>query len=178
MKKVFFIFLFLLMFTNAGWCISIVDTAAGSLNGTDVGSIDTYIDIATLSDNSPTTQTTWVNQVLSSLGYADDTATFQIRDEPVVYFLTDTSNIFAFHMEAPASEFFLIKNSEEVALFANNDELLWGVFGAIPAMNLTAGNFEISHVTRFNPAPVPEPSTLLLLGSGIMGFALYRRKRK
>lgn len=28
------------------------------------------------------------------------------------------------------------------------------------------------------PAPVPEPSTLLLLGSGIVGFALYRRKRR
>lgn len=177
MKKVFFAFLFLLLFTNAGWCISINDTDAGSLNGTDVGSIDTYIDKATLSNNSTTTQTNWVNQVLSSLGYTD-TATFQIRDEPVVYFLTDTSDIFAFHMEAPASEFFLIKNSEEVALFANNDELLWGVFAAIPSMNLTAGNFEISHVTRLNPAPVPEPSTFLLLGSGIVGVALYRRKRK
>ena len=29
----------------------------------------------------------------------------------------------------------------------------------------------------FPPAPVPEPSTLLLFGAGLAGFALWRRKR-
>ncbi|MDT8421013.1 MAG: PEP-CTERM sorting domain-containing protein [Desulfuromonadales bacterium] len=42
------------------------------------------------------------------------------------------------------------------------------------------GDQDYSHVTAFvkGAAPVPEPSTLLLLGAGIAGLAIYRRKRK
>lgn len=36
----------------------------------------------------------------------------------------------------------------------------------------------VLYIDNVNVAPVPEPATLLLLGSGLAGLAFYRRKRK
>mgnify|MGYP000085431415 FL=1 len=47
--------------------------------------------------------------------------------------------------------------------------------GSFDAVNFIAGSIE---VTGSGPAPVPEPSTILLMASGLLGLAAWRMKTK
>ena len=44
------------------------------------------------------------------------------------------------------------------------------------SLSFNGGNYGISHVTWFRTSEVPEPTTLLLLGLGLLGIAGIRRK--
>jgi hypothetical protein len=175
MKKFILVSSLLVVFANPSWGIMINDSSAGTDDGIDVGSVDTYISHTNLLSNSnPTTETTWVNGVLTS------PATFVVKDEPVTYYGTDTANTFAFSLSS-TSEYFVIKNATYWALYQNQAELGWGVFDStllLGGMNLSSGT-TISHVSQFDSGTtsVPEPSTTLLLGAGLLGFGLYSRKR-
>jgi hypothetical protein len=37
--------------------------------------------------------------------------------------------------------------------------------------------YGLSHISLYNPSPVPEPTTMLLLGSGLIGLAGFGRKK-
>jgi hypothetical protein len=144
--------------------------------GTDVGGVDLFIAEGEMLGN-PTSETAWVN---SLPGVSD--ITFTVKTETVDYFTTDTSNVFAFELESALSGYFLIKNAQRVALFQNLSEMGWGVFNVSylsDAMNLPSEEFTISHVTELNgPTAVPEPSSLVLLGLGLIGIFVVSRNRK
>ncbi len=182
------VFLCLGMTAN-GFSITITGPVAGGSDyaGTNPGEIDTLLDWTTIDDLGKAnwkTETAWVNSII-----APDTATFDIKEEDVTLYSTDTSGVYAVYLPPPGSEYFLVKNSTFFALFQNLAEIDWGLFDTTEFDNtllsgMNIGDFTVSHVTRFDGSGggggsfVPEPATLLLFGFGLLGLAGLGRKKR
>ncbi|MEN8205322.1 MAG: PEP-CTERM sorting domain-containing protein [Pseudomonadota bacterium] len=156
------------------WAIMIDDSSAGALDGTNVGSLDTFIEEGDTQGN-PEAEEDWVNAVL-----AGDNTTFTVKNTDINYFSTLASDtVFAFEL-ASSPDYFLIKNATRIALFENLMDFDWGVFDSSllsDGINLPSDGFMISHVSEFGGGhDVPEPGVLGLLGIGLIGIVLGRRR--
>ncbi len=171
----------------------------------DVGGLDLLLGYTTLGNSGADTEAQWINSVVGP-GTVDsniieankveftDWTTAQYEQ----YFQEVTggvANQYAFELP-DANSFFLIKTGNQkdadnnilpdTWLFDNVDSTLFGTFingytYTLPdntTVTFTLKNIEkISHISKTAPAPVPEPSTILLLGGGLLGLGIYGRKR-
>jgi hypothetical protein len=151
----------------------------------DVGDVDYLVAVDEMQGNSnPVTETTWVNDTLNGINPDAPTVEYTIKTEDVPYYATDVDGVYAFALEEPVPDFFLVKNSTDIALFQNNIDLSWGVFDIAEMDGFHLGDdFTISHVTQFDIDDgdrnvVPVPPAVWLFGSGLLGLVGVARRKE
>lgn len=165
-------------------------------NTVNVGALDALLAQANLSDSGDGTELDWVNDALISLNLITEDAKFTAMDKTELmagqWYKTNPVSeedpnylpYWAFDFQGESPEYFFVKTGNTGAydhfLYGNLDSFLWGVvdLGFSEIKNIG----KISHVGSVgggqgSGGPVPEPSTLLLLGSGVLGLGILGRKR-
>ena len=159
----------LLVIAGSAWPYSLLD-------GTDVGDIDSLIAWDTLKNSGDATELDWVQDETENTALVMDT-----KYTDMGWLQTNATGVYAIDLRYDPA-YFLVKigngasTGDDHFLFENLASLDWGVV-ELTAMGLTSANIGgISHVDEFKgTTSVPEPSTLLLFGFGLLGLGGARR---
>lgn len=169
--KVAVVAVFLAMSCVSAWAIPMAT----------VGGIDTFLSSTSLANSSDALEMNWAGTVV---GF-DLTLEGKIEGNSGWLSVDNTTGVYALALTGNPA-YFLVKTGNNGTgysphtdfLFENVASLSWAVVD-LNALGIKEIG-KVSHINQFNggTASVPEPSTMLLIGSGLIGLGWHRRKYK
>jgi hypothetical protein len=201
MKKTLFIAIILCVFASPAWSLYINN--AGYI---DVGNLDTYLAAGTKADvgsSGDANELYWINTTLfggdtssyytmaefdkiNTEGGAGWFQAYSSPDPDALAYYTFARHLVTTGGETLYPDYFLIKTGNlndptdyRWFLFENNEMLDWAVINLHDQGYSLLELGQLSHIDGVGgTAPVPEPTTLMLLASGLFGLAGFRKKIK
>lgn len=186
MKNVLMAGMISLVMMSAAPAMALLLTA----DGIDVGAVDSLLFSDQLGNSSEQEELDWVNDILGLSG--DDRYLSFIKeenneDDPWVWHPTNVSGVFAYELQSTPIHFLIKtgtikvdgKKTDTHFLYSNEAGMGWAVIdlselGLTDLTNIT----KLSHIDEFGSAPVPEPATMFLFGTGLLGLAGFRLRKK